>query len=473
MAGPWFRVVSLTAPRPAGPAEQDFVGILPAALAAAVRGRPFVAGWLSRGAGSPLELITNAAAAEPAHPAPAPPPGLPDPGGQALLYPPGSRGVPAGPGWLAAWDSLVWVLCPGRQAPPLAGPAARPAAPEPPQPTLFESALAALTGRPFGWLVVAEPTDLLDAEIAELRTQVNVLRRHDEEQSRFGAERTQRRLAELDAFREAGLWQVRVLAGADTQADAALLAPVLAGSVDLSHHPYRLVTGQAPYRLAEALRAKAADPLGEARAPFPATAGVLAALTGLPRLEVPGLRVVDAGHFDLTSETGDAAAAEPPGRPGPVGRARAAGALRLGMILDGLDRPVGEFAVPLPTLNRHALVTGATGAGKSQTVRHLLEQLAAAGLPWLVIEPVKSEYPAVAGRLAGPGGRGGTGPGRGGHGDQPRRSGSDPVLGQPARPRAGLPGAGPHRYGARPVPGRVRRRRAVPADHGPGAAAGL
>jgi uncharacterized protein len=325
MAGPWFRVVSLTAPRPAGPAEQDFAGILPAALAAAGRGRPFVAGWLSRGAGSPLELITNAAAAGPAHPAPAPPPARPDPGGQALLFPPGSRGVPAGSGWLAAWDSLVWVLCPGRQAPPLAGPAARPTALEPAQPTLFESALAALTGRPFGWLVVAEPTDLLDAEITELRTQVNVLRRHDEEQSRFGSERTQRRLAELDAFREAGLWEARVLAGAATQLDVALLAPVLAGSVDLSHHPYRLVTGKAPGRLAEALRAKAADPLGEARAPFPATAGVLAALTGLPRLEVPGLRVVDAGHFDLTSETGDAnggdgtGSAEPPGRPGPRG----------------------------------------------------------------------------------------------------------------------------------------------------------
>jgi hypothetical protein len=409
MAGPWFRVVSLTARRPAGSAGQDFVGILPAALAAAGRGRPFVAGWLSRGAGSPLELITNAAAAQPADPAPepadpslepagpsAPPPpcGAPHPTGQALLYPPGARGVPAGPGWLAAWDSLVWVLCPGRQAPPLADPADRPAAGEPPQPTLFESALAALTGRPFGWLVVAEPTDLLEAEIAELRTQVNVLRRHDEEQSRFGAERTLHRLGELDAFREAGLWEVRVLAGAASQADAALLAPVLVGSVDLSHHRYRLVTGTAPHRLAEALRATEADPLGEARAPFPATAGVLAALTGLPQLEVPGLRVVEAGSFDLTSETGDAAFSGAGGR-------GVAGALRLGMILDGLDRPVGEFAVPLATLNRHALVTGATGAGKSQTVRHLLEQLAAAGLPWLVIEPVKSEYPAVAGRLAG------------------------------------------------------------------------
>src|SRR2546429_6355149 len=62
MSGPWFRVVSLTARRPTGWAEQDFVSILPAALAAASHGRPFVAGWLSRGAGSPLELITNAAA---------------------------------------------------------------------------------------------------------------------------------------------------------------------------------------------------------------------------------------------------------------------------------------------------------------------------------------------------------------------------------------------------------------------------
>ena len=413
-AGPWFRVVSLTAPRPAGPAEQDFVSILPAVLAAAGHGRPFVAGWLSRGAGSPLELITNAAASEPGPPSSPGPPLSPGPrrsllppspapppasatgaAGQVLLYPPGSRGVPARPGWLEAWDSLVWVLCPGRQAPPLAAAAAPRPPREPPQPTLFESALAALTGRPFGWLVVAEPTDLLDAEIAGLRTQVNVLRQRDEEESRFGAERTGRRLAELDAFREAGLWNVRVLAGAATEADAALLAPVLVGSVDVSHHPYRLVTGRVPRRLAEALRATAADPQGEALAPFTATAGVLAALTGLPALEVPGLRVVEAGQFDLTSETGEAAG----GGAGP-GR-QTADALSLGMILDGLDRPVGQFGVPLATLNRHALVTGATGAGKSQTVRHLLEQLTRAGLPWLAIEPVKSEYAAMAGRLAG------------------------------------------------------------------------
>jgi hypothetical protein len=413
--------------------------VLPAALAAASQGRPFVTGWLCRGAGAPLELITNAAPAEPdwatgdlpgpaAGPGTSPPgwpdrlpapgtgwadsePGVPAPApGRALLFPPGARGGKPGPGWLAAWDQLVWVLCPGRPAIPLTAAPGVPATAGLPggpgresgPPGLFESSLVAQLGRPFGWLVVAEPAGLLDAEIAGLRTDVDALRRHDEEHSRFSAERAARRLAELDAFRDAGLWQVRVMAGAATRAELARLAPVLAGSAGLGHHPYRLVTGQQPVRLAAALREHAADPATGAQAPFPATAGVLAALCGLPRQEVPGLRVTGTGQFDLTSEAeaGEAGASQAgPGRAssGRDGRT----AVRLGAILDGLDRPVGEFGVPLATLNRHALVAGATGAGKSQTVRHLLEQLTLAGLPWLVIEPVKSEYAAMAGRLAG------------------------------------------------------------------------
>ncbi|MEV8487306.1 ATP-binding protein, partial [Streptomyces sp. NPDC052095] len=78
------------------------------------------------------------------------------------------------------------------------------------------------------------------------------------------------------------------------------------------------------------------------------------------------------------------------------------GELELGEILDGQDRGVGSFRVPLATLNRHAFITGATGSGKSQTVRHLLEQLSQARIPWLAIEPAKSEYAAMAGRIEGP-----------------------------------------------------------------------
>src|SRR5258708_5171577 len=59
-AGPWYRVEALTASRIGGTGERDYASVLPAALNAAMHGRPFVAGWLSRGGGAPLELITNA-----------------------------------------------------------------------------------------------------------------------------------------------------------------------------------------------------------------------------------------------------------------------------------------------------------------------------------------------------------------------------------------------------------------------------
>jgi uncharacterized protein len=358
-------------------AEQDFVAVLPAVLSAAHRGSPFVTCWLSRGGGAPLELITNAgplAAAET-------PAGHP----LGLLFPGGARGVPASDGWLTDLDRMVWAPCPGRQAPSLAAPGAASDSQHSQPVTLFESTLVTLMARPFGWLVVAEPTELIDAEVAELRTHLNVLRRHDEEQSRFDVERAQRRLAELDTFREAGLWNVRVLAGAATGEDLGILAPVLVGSVDLGHHPYRLRGPDGAQSLTDALMAEVEDAGDAVRVPFAATAGALTALAGLPRREVPGLRVLETGYFDVTSEAGH--------RDGDV--------IELGAILDSQDRPVGTFRVPLPTLNRHAFVTGATGSGKSHTVRHMLEQLARAGLPWLAIEPVKSEYAAMTGRIAG------------------------------------------------------------------------
>jgi hypothetical protein len=279
---------------------------------------------------------------------------------------------------------MVWAPCPGRQAPPLAAQASHGGNAQGPPATRFEGTLVTLMGRPFGWLVIAEPSGLIDAEVADLRIGLDVQRRHDGERFRFDVERAQRRLAELDTFREAGLWNVRVLAGAATEEELGLIAPVLVGSVDLGGHPYRLRSTAGAHCLAAAALATMHDAAGGAHVPFAATAGVLSALAGLPRHEVPGLRVLDTGYFDVTSETAY----------------RDGEAIWLGAILDGQDRPVGTLRVPLSTLNRHAFVTGATGSGKSQTVRHMLEQLTRAGLPWLAIEPVKSEYAAMAGRTA-------------------------------------------------------------------------
>ncbi|GII02978.1 ATP-binding protein [Planobispora takensis] len=390
LTGPWYRIQAITAPSRSSSAEWDFVTVLPAALSAAQRNRPFVIGWLSRGSGAPLELITNAGPLTPPRPPrraadteSEPVPGGPEP----LLFPGGARGAEIGDEWLRDLSDLVWASCPGRQAPPLGG-RREPDPDEVRRPTLFESTLVTLMSRPFAWLVVAEPTDLLDAEVAHLRTQLNVLRQYGDasERSRYDVERAERRMQELDAFREAGLWNVRVLAGAAGPEELRQIAPVLVGSVEMSHHPYRLRSALSGPMLpfGDALSATLQDPADGTATPFAATAGTLAALAGLPRREVPGVRVLDAGFFDVTSEAGGT-----PGEP----------VLDLGAIMDGQDRAVGSFEVPLATLNRHAFVTGSTGSGKSQTVRHLLEQLTGAGIPWLAIEPAKSEYAAMGGRV--------------------------------------------------------------------------
>ena len=94
---------------------------------------------------------------------------------------------------------------------------------------------------------------------------MTVLRHHDEETLRFGTDRAMRRLAELDAFREAGLWLVRVLVGAGSAGELARIGPVLAASADLGHHPYRLGMCLDPQPLAAALAASADDSAAVAR----------------------------------------------------------------------------------------------------------------------------------------------------------------------------------------------------------------
>jgi hypothetical protein len=76
-------------------------------------------------------------------------------------------------------------------------------------------------------------------------------------------------------------------------------------------------------------------------------------------------------------------------------------AVATGTVLDRNRIPAGPLTIPLASLKRHMFVTGATGSGKSQTVRNVLEQATAAGIPWLVVEPAKAEYRLMAARLPG------------------------------------------------------------------------
>ncbi|MDZ7682537.1 MAG: helicase HerA-like domain-containing protein [Fodinibius sp.] len=57
-----------------------------------------------------------------------------------------------------------------------------------------------------------------------------------------------------------------------------------------------------------------------------------------------------------------------------------------GAMLDGTPQPGALVRLPLKTLNRHGLIAGATGTGKTVTVQVLAEQLSQHGVPSLVMD---------------------------------------------------------------------------------------
>ncbi len=230
---------------------------------------------------------------------------------------------------------------------------------------ILEDLLDAAGSEPFAWLVSASPigtdhrAELLDD--LHLRMTIGLDREKVSGRETLELERNRARYRDFSAA-QGGLWRVQILVGAADEATARTSAQVLAGAADLHSTSYQL----AP---------TSSDPVW-----FEATGELLAAIARPPVREIAGVRAVEQVRFDLTPET-------------------AADGVPLGAVLDSTGRAVTQLGIPLSTLNRHALVAGATGSGKSQTIRHLLEGLNDASIPWLVIEPAKAEYAAMAGRL--------------------------------------------------------------------------
>ena len=277
--------------------------------------------------------------------------------------------------------------------------------------SLDEGLLGSWTGA-FGWLVIAEP--ITPAELAALAEEVGRRERFaaasadrfPERESQ--ARRRKERHAELQRGVSEGFWRIRVTVGAADEASAARVAGLFCAATDLAGLPYALSPAQVPplpgsagppappglpgpsgAPWAPGAQASPAEPGGDGRpaGPFCGSTALLAALARPPEKEVPGVRFALRPDFDVT-----------PGVPADEPRSKG---IQLGEVLDRNLMPAGPFSVSAGSLNRHVFVCGATGAGKSQTVRCLLESATERGIPWLVIEPAKAEYRLMASRLPG------------------------------------------------------------------------
>ena len=103
----------------------------------------------------------------------------------------------------------------------------------------------------------------------------------------------------------------------------------------------------------------------------------LSSMVHLPTSEMPGYFVKTYYRFDVTPHTSG----------------KESESVDVGEILDEGRGTGCRYSIGLRALNKHCLVVGTTGSGKTNTIFHILKQLwQDRRIPFLVIEPTKTEY---------------------------------------------------------------------------------
>jgi hypothetical protein len=100
--------------------------------------------------------------------------------------------------------------------------------------------------------------------------------------------------------------------------------------------------------------------------------GDLANLVQLPSQEFPGFKVMPYVRFNVSKEEEDG--------------------INIGEVLDQGKRLGSHYKVPVKGLKKHGLIVGGTGSGKTNTLFYMLRDLIWKDIPFLVLEPAKTEY---------------------------------------------------------------------------------
>lgn len=190
----------------------------------------------------------------------------------------------------------------------------------------------------------------------------------------------------LDVGTGVGMWRTVTEVYADkpphVEKAAQILAGLLAGS-ESSLDPIRIINVPDtvdPFGTMDNKGLKVIDshPLGQEYQYLSTllTSNELAHITMLPIHELPGLpveKLTDYGRSQIHGSEDKS--------------------ISIGYLVDREIETKRQITISTSQLQRHCFVTGATGSGKSNTMRGLLTELwNDQGIPFLVIEPVKREY---------------------------------------------------------------------------------
>jgi hypothetical protein len=257
----------------------------------------------------------------------------------------------------------------------------------------FEEYVAHLVQTPFAWLVIADPLSPreLKSSMEKIALELPYLENYGKnEAKKLTFERARAQYHEKARSESAGMWNIHVLVGGEAS-DVAGVAALLCNASDISQLPYLLRPGEKIDLSKDIININQATEKNfdrpEIASPFDGSTELLCAIARPPVVEIPGVRLVTPHTFDVTEEKQDCS--------------KRSVSVNVGTVRDVGLESAGLFSVTSDTLVRHTFVCGATGAGKSQTVRKLLEELTRQHIPWLVIEPAKAEYALMARRLEG------------------------------------------------------------------------
>lgn len=253
----------------------------------------------------------------------------------------------------------------------------------------IERMIRGLYGRKWGYLVVANPENedeiykLFNSILNEIRI-VLTFEKSSGMESPIGKrykELLQVYLEKLQLAKSQGMWCTAIFLFSDNSETLNHLKAVAKSAFGgIESLPERIRT----FNFSKIIKSPGLilnptpNPPGEFRYPYclmnTLSSSDLANFVNLPSEEIPGFKIKPYARFNVSPSiiSGDI--------------------INIGEILDQDNKMGIQYRIPLSNLQKHGLIVGTTGSGKTNTVFYLLKEIWKHKVPFLVIEPVKTEY---------------------------------------------------------------------------------
>lgn len=267
--------------------------------------------------------------------------------------------------------------------------------------TVIDSIMSGIRGENFSIVVVAKPMNrrdiitLLD-DWSELKNRGEIIKSrqvsmHDDLHSVSYTETSHKVMNYLEIIDRycdlysnslgEGLWECTIKYFADSESIVSAVAGILISKLYTAEVPERILCKSIPhigYNDELYINRVNVSIDNGPKMQFPVYSSFisseeLAVVTELPRYDAIGIPVRENVRFDLAQTI--------------------KGDIVLGDILQNRRKTKEKYCLDINELNRHALVVGLTGGGKTNTIKNILvETTKKKKIPFLVVEPAKKEY---------------------------------------------------------------------------------